>query len=463
MAPPRHIAPSSTAPVSIAPVGTDPVQQAALKPPEPQQPAVAATDVIFVNGQAFNGRGYQVCGVANQRGRLCGRIGQCPFHAKKNGTAKRPRPLGSMNGDVPANATGMTDSVPDGRAPVAVRNALHPSVRQMDIPPQKSRFKRSWTTDEHRRFLQAMRRHGKGKWKEIAVDVKTRNANQCQSHAQKYFLRQAKSDAERKKKSIHDVTEEDVSNELAPAAVWPPSNPLHALAQRASQASPVPIPSTSAASPIVSTPAHIRPPSSGVPLAPRLPVDPHGVPSMAVDAASVGKAPGLPASSALPTSLGLPLPGDAENLASWGASLSTSTAPPASAPMPSAPASSNGGNATVPVVFPMTSLGLPYASMVPSFINQSLGNSGSPAVVAPPPPQKLRVTVHINGKLKGGMALMLPKTIEEFFEQAQAKLQFDGMFSRVFTRSGGEITLLDEMCQDDMLWLSTGEDFLTPR
>lgn len=85
------------------------------------------------------------------------------------------------------------------------------------------------------------------------------------------------------------------------------------------------------------------------------------------------------------------------------------------------------------------------------------------AVAAPPAQPKMRVTVHINGKLKGGMALILPNTLSQFFEMAQTKFNYDGNFTRVFTRSGGEITSLDEMCPDDMLWLSPGEDFTTPR
>lgn len=125
---------------------------------------------------------------------------------------------------------------------------------------------------------------------------------------------------------------------------------------------------------------------------------------------------------------------------------------------------------TVPFVVPMSNLGFQYGPMMQQFIAQPGGGTSAAAAAAaavvagPPPMAKLRVTVHVNGMLKGGMALMLPNTLEQFYEMAKRKLQFEGeLFRRVFTRSGGEISCLDEMCQDDMLWLSTGEDFVTPR
>lgn len=116
----------------------------------------------------------------------------------------------------------------------------------------------------------------------------------------------------------------------------------------------------------------------------------------------------------------------------------------------------------VPIVLPMS--GIQYTSMLPTFMQPGMATTGAPAIVAaPPPPAKLRVTVHVNGRLKGGMALMLPASLETFFEMGKSKLNFDATFNRVFTRSGGEITCLDEMCPDDMLWLSKGDDFLTPK
>lgn len=35
-----------------------------------------------------------------------------------------------------------------------------------------------WTSAEHQRFMVALAKHGEGKWKAIAADVKTRDSNQ---------------------------------------------------------------------------------------------------------------------------------------------------------------------------------------------------------------------------------------------------------------------------------------------
>ena len=443
-----------------------------------QIPAVGANDVIFVNGEAFNGRGYRVCGVANQRGRLCGRIGTCPFHfGKPKGklTPKRPRAasstFNSANQDQNSNTPERTNDDSNQQSKVEQKlahndnttndptnsnpnsNAKRPrlasqdGIRQMTAPPQKSRFKRSWTTEEHVLFLQAMRRHGKGKWKEISREVKTRTANQCQSHAQKYFLRQAKSDSERKKKSIHDVTEKDMP-ETAEKTKGDSKSQTNAASSAGGE-------KTDSAA----TQALMKNSGTGmnsqamlaVPLAPR--------PTVAGSRVTSDQIDNIGASSTY--SHGDNIVGNTSSAVSLP--LTTAVRAQSIAPLTNGiqVISSTAGMSTVPVVFPMH--GIQYAPMVQSFLTPGLGNPGAAAVVAPPPPAKLRVTVHINGKLKGGMALVLPDGWEQFFEMAKAKLNFSGSFKRVFARSGGEITSLDEMCQDDMLWLSPGEDFQTPR
>jgi len=100
-----------------------------------------------------------MCGVLNQAGRPCQRIGKCPFHSNKE---------------------------------------------------KKATQKRGWTKDEHARFLQGLQLHGKGSWKEITNLVGTKTATQIQSHAQKYFLRQKQT--HKNKRSIHDWSLGDISS-----------------------------------------------------------------------------------------------------------------------------------------------------------------------------------------------------------------------------------------------------------
>jgi len=46
----------------------------------------------------------------------------------------------------------------------------------------------TWTECEHKNFLLGLSIYGRGKWKKIAIKfVKTRNATQVASHAQKYM------------------------------------------------------------------------------------------------------------------------------------------------------------------------------------------------------------------------------------------------------------------------------------
>ncbi|CAN0916844.1 Transcription factor DIVARICATA [Linum grandiflorum] len=66
-----------------------------------------------------------------------------------------------------------------------------------------------WTAEEHRRFLEGLKEYGKGDWRSIARNaVKTRTSSQVASHAQKYFLRRISINKERKRRSIHDITDE---------------------------------------------------------------------------------------------------------------------------------------------------------------------------------------------------------------------------------------------------------------
>lgn len=233
--------------IPIAPAGPLPWRNPPIRPGDghllhettPVGPVLASvrhSDVVISHGTAFNGRGYRVCGVRNKRGALCGRIGICPFHPRMEETAtpdmnyeQKHTQGGHCTAAIPPIHSNISpsgrgacaDSTPSVPSPAsAVENTpiVPAGVRRLPSAPQRSRFKRSWTKEEHSLFLVALARHGRGKWKEIAADVGSRNGSQCQSHACKYFKRQSKRDDERKKASIHDMTEPVVGQEAATAS-----------------------------------------------------------------------------------------------------------------------------------------------------------------------------------------------------------------------------------------------------
>ncbi|KAK7279275.1 hypothetical protein RJT34_24322 [Clitoria ternatea] len=67
----------------------------------------------------------------------------------------------------------------------------------------------AWTKEEHMLFLLGVDNRGKGDWKGISrFYVKSKTPTQVASHAQKYYIRQETTAANkrRKRKSIHDIT-----------------------------------------------------------------------------------------------------------------------------------------------------------------------------------------------------------------------------------------------------------------
>ncbi|XP_020079744.1 transcription factor SRM1-like [Ananas comosus] len=69
----------------------------------------------------------------------------------------------------------------------------------------------AWTEDEHRLFLLGLDKYGKGDWRSISRNfVISRTPTQVASHAQKYFIRLNSMNKDRRRSSIHDIT--NVSN-----------------------------------------------------------------------------------------------------------------------------------------------------------------------------------------------------------------------------------------------------------
>lgn len=182
----------------------------------------AANCTVF-EGKVYNGKGHPICGVLNQHDKPCHRIGRCPFHYYSSPVS----PDNVCNGAVDAAGT----AVPDPAA------RLYPDDPAPTTPPKKMQYKHGWTKEEHYLFLYGLRTHGRGAWKQIALDVKTRTPTQVQSHAQKFYLRQKQKN--KNKRSIHDLTLEspemgEIEKQLALHA--PPAPPASRAAAAAAAA-----------------------------------------------------------------------------------------------------------------------------------------------------------------------------------------------------------------------------------
>ncbi|XP_058104290.1 transcription factor MYBS3-like isoform X2 [Magnolia sinica] len=80
-----------------------------------------------------------------------------------------------------------------------------------------------WTEEEHKTFLEGLKRLGKGDWRGISRNfVRTRTPTQVASHAQKYFLRQTAPSTKKRRSSLFDVA---FNNNAPPSGTAPSQQP----------------------------------------------------------------------------------------------------------------------------------------------------------------------------------------------------------------------------------------------
>jgi len=108
----------------------------------------------------------------------------------------QPRLPGGFGYD-PRPGLGLPSPLPEDADHMFQNNTLKPPRRRKRTPDwfliMSVVFVGLWTDQEHELFLDGLRTCGRGDWRGISALIKTRTPTQVASHAQKYFLRLAKS------------------------------------------------------------------------------------------------------------------------------------------------------------------------------------------------------------------------------------------------------------------------------
>lgn len=97
----------------------------------------------------------------------------------------------SLSASFPVNNPPQSSTSPSMEVKTAVTQPAEQKTKRIKQRPVNPSLNGKWSTEEHKRFLEALAQYG-NTWKMIAKKVGTRNRAQIRSHAQKHFLKEKK-------------------------------------------------------------------------------------------------------------------------------------------------------------------------------------------------------------------------------------------------------------------------------
>mmetsp|Transcript_5038 Transcript_5038/g.15109 ORF Transcript_5038/g.15109 Transcript_5038/m.15109 type:complete len:604 (+) Transcript_5038:549-2360(+) len=193
----------SLEPVSGAPM-SQPMSAAASKPGMDHNTVGEMTAVAMMNGMSGPGMSIAAAGHTSTAGmRMDGGMNRMDAHPGMNGmsnlmplpfvenhittqavVAEQQRRIDELQKDLAAAQ--MEIQQLKAQALEFEREKAHKDSHGEDGKKSSSRY---WTPEEHQRFLEGLAKYGQKEIKSISRHVRTRNATQVRTHAQKYYLR----------------------------------------------------------------------------------------------------------------------------------------------------------------------------------------------------------------------------------------------------------------------------------